>query len=204
MIIFSIEKGRFSRDVNTALISLLLKKDKDPTQCSSYHPLSLLNSDLKIFAKLLAHHRESHMPSLVSSDQTGFIKSRPAADNVSRLLHIIDALTNNSAPISVLSLDALKAFDRLEWSYLWSVVEVMGFGSTFIGMIKTLYWNPSMQILTGQTFSALFPLSRSSRQGCLLSPALFVLSLAPLAQAIGRSTLVSPVYVHNTPYQLSL
>lgn len=204
MIIFSIEKGRFSRDVNTALISLLLKKDKDPTQCSSYHPLSLLNSDLKIFAKLLAHHRESRMPSLVSSDQTGFIKSRPAADNVSRLLHIIDAPTNNSAPISVLLLDALKAFDRLEWSYLWSVVEVMGFGSTFIGMIKTLYWNPSMQILTGQTFSALFPLSRSSRQGCLLSPALFVLSLAPLAQAIGWSTLVSPVYVHNTPYQLSL
>lgn len=35
MIVFSIEKGRFSRDVNTALISLLLKKNKDPTDCSS-------------------------------------------------------------------------------------------------------------------------------------------------------------------------
>ena len=85
--IFLIEKGRFSRDVNTALISLLLKKDKDPTECSSYRPLSLLNSDLKVFAKLLARRLKSHMPSLVSSDQTGFIKSRLATDNVRRLLH---------------------------------------------------------------------------------------------------------------------
>lgn len=36
MIVFSIEKGRFPRDVNTALISLLLKKDKDPKDRSSY------------------------------------------------------------------------------------------------------------------------------------------------------------------------
>ena len=62
MINFSIEKGGFSRDVNTALISLLMKKDKNPTDCSSYRPLSLLNSDVKIFAKLLALRLEPHMP----------------------------------------------------------------------------------------------------------------------------------------------
>lgn len=110
MIVFSIENGRFSRDVNTALISLLVKKYKDPTDCSSYRPLSLLNSDLKIFAKLLARHLEHHLPSLVNPDQTGFIKSRLAADNVRCLLHIVDAATDNKIPMSVLSLDAMKAF----------------------------------------------------------------------------------------------
>ena len=39
MVNFSIEKGEFSRDVNTSFISLLLKRDKDPTECSSYCPL---------------------------------------------------------------------------------------------------------------------------------------------------------------------
>ena len=204
MIDFSIKKGRFLRDVNTALISLLLKKDKDPTDCSSYRPLSLLNSDLKFFAKLLARRLEHHMPSLVNPDQTGFIKSRLAADNVRRLLHIVDAATDNKTPMSVLSLDAMKAFDRLEWSYLWSVLEAMGFGNTFIGIIKTLYSCPSAQVLTGQTYSSLFSVSRSSRQGCPLSPALFVLSLEPLAQAIRQSDLISPISVYNTQHQLSL
>lgn len=193
MINFSIGKGEFSRDVNTALISFLLKKDKDPPECSSYRPLSLLNSDLKIFAKLRARRLESHMSKLINSDQTGFIKTRLAADNVRRLLHIIDAAEVRHQ--CHFSLDAMKAFDRLEWPFLWSGLEVMGFGNTFIGMIKVMYSNPSAQVLTGRTSSSLFPVFRPSRQGCPLSPALFVLSLEPLAQAIRQSVVVSPICI---------
>lgn len=173
MIMYSIDKGSFSRDVNIALISLLLKKDKDPTDCTSYRPLSLLNSDLKIFAKVLARRIQDYMPALINCDQTGFIKSRLAADNVRRLLHIIDVSVDKKDPAAVLSLDAMKAFDRLEWSFLWSVLEKMGFGNGFIHMVKVLYSNPSALVLTGPLSSALFPISRSSRQGCPLSPALF-------------------------------
>ena len=89
MVRISIDEG-FSRDVNLALISLLLKKDKDPVDCASYRPLSLLNADLKIYAKVLARRIQDHMPKLVNCDQTGFIKGRMAADNVRRLLHVVD------------------------------------------------------------------------------------------------------------------
>lgn len=95
MIHCSIRHGAFSRDLNIAMISLLLKKNKDPTDCSSYRPLSLLNADIKIFAKLLSNRLKVHMPSLINSDQTGFIKSRYAADNLRRLLHIIDAASDH-------------------------------------------------------------------------------------------------------------
>ena len=118
MIMTSRDKGSFSRDVNIALISLLLKKDKDTVDCSNYRPLSLLNEDLKIYAKVMARRIQSHMPTLVSCDQTGFTKSRLAADDVRRLLHIVDAAVDKTAPAAVLSIDTMKAFDRLEWSFL--------------------------------------------------------------------------------------
>ena len=70
------------------------------------------------------------MPTLVSCDQTGFIKSRLAANNVRRLLHIVDAAVDVTVPAAVLSLDAMKAFDRLEWSFLWTVLEKKGFNWT--------------------------------------------------------------------------
>ncbi len=203
MIQYSIKVGSFPRDVNSALISLLLKKGKDPVECSSYRPLSLLNADLKIYAKILAQQLQGHMTELVHSDQTGFIKSRLATQNVRRLLHVIDGAQNLSSPAAVL-LDAMKALASLEWPFLWSVLESMGFGPPFINMIKVLYKNPSAVVLTGKTCSPPFPVSRGSRQGCPLSPLLFTLSLEPLAQAIRSSPTFSPISIRGTHHHISL
>lgn len=87
----SISRGSFSASSNIAVISLLLKKDKPPIDCSSYRPLNLLNCEVKLYAKVLATRLERYMPHLVHHDQTGFIKSRLASDNVRRLLHMIDS-----------------------------------------------------------------------------------------------------------------
>lgn len=117
MIQYSIQCS-FLRDVNIALISLLLKKGKDPLECASCRPLSLLYADLKIYAEVLACRLQGYMMKLVHCDQTGFIKTRLASGNVRRLLHILNGACNLDSPAAVLSLDAMKAFDRLEWPFL--------------------------------------------------------------------------------------
>lgn len=202
MIKASICKGSFSTSSNMAIISLLLKKDNPPVDRSSYRPLSLLNSEIKLYAKVLASRLERYMPHLVHHDQTGFMKSRLASDNVRRLLHIINSNSRNNS--SVLSLDAEKAFDRLEWCYLWSVLRHMGFSDNYILMIRLLYVNPSAVVITGNICSSRFPVSRSSRQGRPLSPLLFSLSLEPVAQAIRQSEVIEPIRVYGTQYMLFL
>lgn len=57
--------------MNTELISLL-KTSKDPTHCSSYRPISLINTNIKIIRKALTARGESVISSLVHADQTGF------------------------------------------------------------------------------------------------------------------------------------
>lgn len=80
----------------------------------------------------------------------------------------------------------------------------MGFGGNFVHMVKVLYSKPSALVLTGQLTSALFPVSRSFRQGCPLSPALFALSLEPLAQMIRQSVTMQPISVGRTSHHLAL
>ncbi len=98
---FAIEHGVFHRDQKTSLISLLLKKGKDPLDCSSYRPISLIPCDLKIYAKVFASRMEKVIHSLIKEDQTGFMKGRNASDNMRRLLHILDFADSHPSPCVV-------------------------------------------------------------------------------------------------------
>lgn len=57
----SLEVGSLPPSLLQASIPLILKKDKDPLQCGSYRPISLLNVDYKILAKLLAMRVDNHL-----------------------------------------------------------------------------------------------------------------------------------------------
>lgn len=117
---FAIEYGTFHRDQKTSLISLLLKKGKDSLDCSSYSPVSLIPCDLKVYAKTLASRMEKVIQGLIKEDQTGFIKGCHAANNMRRLFYVLDFADSLPSPCAFFSLDAEKAFDRLEWNYIWA------------------------------------------------------------------------------------
>lgn len=72
----SLGNGSLPPTLTQAKITRLLKKAKDPTNCGSYRPISLLNVDIQILAKVMAHQFESVLPKVISEDQTGFIKGR--------------------------------------------------------------------------------------------------------------------------------
>ena len=70
----AIDTGPFHHDQNTSLISVLPKKGKPSLRCGSYRPISLLKTELKLFAKVLVKRLEPYVFKLNHQDQTGFIK----------------------------------------------------------------------------------------------------------------------------------
>ena len=196
------QNGILPPSLRQATISLILKKDKDPLSCSNYRPLSLLNADVKLLAKVLAKRLESVLPTTVATDQTGFVKDRHSFHNVRRLLDILYSSTASISPELVISMDAEKAFDRVEWSFLFYTLQRLGFGKAFISWIRLLYTSPLARVHTNNDFSDYFPLYRGTRQGCPLSP-LFAIAIEPLAVAL-RSSQMLGISRGGSEHKLSL
>ncbi len=111
---------------------------------------------------------------------------------------------SESNPEVVISLDAEKAFDRIKWNYLFAILEKIGFGSKFISWIHLLYHQPKAAVVTNKMVSQYFSLSRGTRQGCPLSPLLFILSIEPLSSVLRSSQSISGIKRRGVEYKVSL
>uniref|UniRef100_A0A8C5QK57 Reverse transcriptase domain-containing protein n=1 Tax=Leptobrachium leishanense TaxID=445787 RepID=A0A8C5QK57_9ANUR len=167
-----------------ATITLIPKPDKDHTLVPNYRPISLINTDVKLFAKLLATRLNPLLPALIHPDQSGFVTSREARDNTIRTINLIHRAQTQGLPTIFLSVDAEKAFDRVEWHYLFGVLRHIGFGSKWMAWIHALYSSPTARIRINGTHSTPFGIRNGTRQGCPLSPLLFVLALEPFMQRV--------------------
>ena len=108
-------------------------------------PISILNSDYKIIAKLLAIRLQNVISKLISSDQVGYIKNRFIGENIRTLLDIIQISSKEENPGMLVLIDFEKAFDTINWNYLFKCLDYFTFGDYFKKWIKILYiTNPNL------------------------------------------------------------
>ncbi len=126
---------------------------------------------------MFASGLEKVIHSLIKEDQTGFIKGRNASDNMRLDSSYLDFADSHPTLCAVFSLDAEKAFDRLEWNYMWAVLQCFGFGEHFVSMIKTLYHSPAASVITGNYYYPPHSFTAGNETGVSTFP-LIVLSIS--------------------------
>ena len=84
----------------------------------------------------------------------------------------------------IISIDAGKAFDKIQHSFIIKTLQKMGIEVTYLNIVKAIYGKSTANIiLNGEKLKA-FPLRSGRRQGCPLSPQLFNIVLEVLVTAI--------------------
>lgn len=112
-IYISFKSGNLPDSMTYALTVILHKADKDRLLCESYRPISLLNRDVEILAKVLISHLNKVILYLNIPEQSGFMLSKFTCDNIRRLyLHIHSAAISQNSGL-VVSLDVQKGLDTV-------------------------------------------------------------------------------------------
>ena len=202
--LYSYDLGELSIDQKRGIIKLLPKKDKILKFLKNWRPISLLNTDYKIIAHVLAARLQIILPYIIHPDQNGYIKGRYIGCNIRTIYDVIELSQNLENANIITFIDYEKAFDSLKLSFLFKTLKTFGFGDYFINWVKVLYKNISSCVVNNGYSSEFFHLSKGVRQGCPLSALLFILVVEILAIKIRNDKNIKGVKFNQHEIKVSL
>lgn len=114
---------------------VLFPKVNHPNNLSELTLISLSKFTNKIISKILCLRLAPILPTLISPNQSGFVKNRSIFENIMLAQEIIYHIKKpNIGSNVVIKLDMAKAYDRVSWSFTCMVLTRMGLGEIFIDM----------------------------------------------------------------------
>ncbi|XP_075095162.1 uncharacterized protein LOC142173464 [Nicotiana tabacum] len=179
-------RAALPKSITHTNLVLLPKKPRVKT-FSDLRPISLRNFINKVLSRVLYDRLESFFPSLITPNQSGFVKGRSIFEKILLAQEIITDIRLRGKPANVvIKLDMAKAYDRVSCKYLLHVLRKMGFSEYFINMVWNLMSNNWYSVLVNGQSSGFFKSIRGVKQGDPLSPALFILSAEVLSRFLNK------------------
>jgi retron-type reverse transcriptase len=118
------------------------------------------------------------------------------------VIHYINKLKDKNHMI--ISLDAEKAFDKIQHPFMIKVLEKSGIQFPYLTMIKAIYIKPVANIKVNGEKLEVIPLKSGTRQGCPLSPYLFNILLEVLDRAIRQQKEIKGIQIGKEEVNISL
>lgn len=179
--------GFLPKGINSTILSLIPKK-LEAKEMKDYRPISCCNVLYKVISKIIANRLKVLLSEFIAGNQSAFIKDRLLIENLLLATELVkDYHKDSISSRCAIKIDISKAFDSVQWSFLINVLEAMNFPPMFIHWIKLCITTASFSVQVNGDLVGYFQSARGLRQGCSLSPYLFVISMDVLSKMLDKA-----------------
>lgn len=176
-------EGFIHPPLNSTFIALIPKKDH-PNKFDDFRLISLCNCLYKIILKIIAKRLKYILSEHISKEQFRFLEGRQIHEAIGVSQEGLHSIKTKNLRGVVLKIDLSKAYDRVNWLYIHLLLTHMGFHIDFIRWVMSCMTSVSFAILINGVASPFFHAERGLRQGCPLSPLIFLLVVEGLSHFI--------------------
>ena len=161
---------------NDAVVIMFPKPNqKDPTALGAHRPISLTQSLYKLYAMLLHHRLRMPLETCLRKTQYGFRPQRSTSQPVHIIRRILEKFERHGEALQVVCLDWAKAFDTISHAAIEASLLRLGVPEPMVQAVMSLYSNPEYVVRDSKSISATYKQHCGVRQGCPLSPLLFLI-----------------------------
>ena len=158
-------------------IIIKIPKKGNLNDCNNWRGITLLSVPGKIFCLVLLQRLRDAIEKMLREEQAGFRRGRSCSEQIFTLRNIIEQSTELQQPVFINFIDFKKAFDSVHRDTLWHIVRIYGIPARYINIFKSLYQDSRCCVRTDDGTTDFFNINTGVRQGCVLSPFLFLIAI---------------------------